>query len=89
MIKSTPLKSIKSQIAIEFDSASQAEIIYNSILLEFKTAPAYRSTMDLKLDGLTLFINIDAKDSTSFRASVNSAIKWIKLSLEINKLTNI
>ena len=32
--------------------------------------------------------NIDAEDSTSFRASINSAIKWIKLSLEINNLTN-
>ena len=35
-----------------------------------------------------IMINIDADDSTSFRASVNSAIKWIKLALEINTLTD-
>ena len=35
----------------------------------------------------THLIRINAEDSTSFRASVNSAIKWIKLSLEINNLT--
>ena len=44
--------------------------------------------MTIDLDGSDININIDAEDSTSFRASVNSAIKWIKLALEINNLTN-
>ena len=58
-----------------------------SIILEFETAPDYRSSMSLTLDESRILIRIDAEDSTSFRASVNSAIKWIKLSLEINNLT--
>ena len=88
MIDESPLESVKSNIVIEFESARQAEIIYDSILLEFETAPDYRSSMTLDLEGSNIVINIDAEDSTSFRASVNSAIKWIKLSLEINNLTN-
>ena len=84
----TPLESVKSNIAIEFESSSQAKIIYDSIILEFNTAPDYRSSMTIDLDGSSILINIDAQDSTSFRASVNSAIKWIKLALEINNLTN-
>ena len=72
---------------MEFDNESQAKIIYESILLEFETAPDYRSSMNLELKDSKIIINIDAEDSTSFRASVNSAIKWIKLSLEINDLT--
>jgi len=40
------------------------------------------------LDGSNIVINIDAQDSTSFRASINSAMKWIRLALEINNLTN-
>ena len=83
----SPLESIKSDIAIEFENQKQAKIIYESIILEFETAPDYRSSMSLTLDESRILIRIDAEDTTSFRASVNSAIKWIKLSLEINNLT--
>lgn len=83
----TPLESVKSEISIEFENPVQARIIYDSIILEFDTAPDYRSVMTLTLDESKLLIKINAEDSTSFRASVNSAIKWIKLSLEINNLT--
>ena len=88
MIDENPLERVRSNIAIEFDNADQAKIIYDSILLEFNTAPDFRSSMTMELDGSDIVINIDAEDSTSFRASVNSAIKWIKLALEINNLTN-
>lgn len=87
MISQSPLQSVKSDIVIEFDNPKQAKLIYESIILEFNTAPDYRSSMDVILDESRLLIEINAEDSTSFRASVNSAIKWIKLSLEINNLT--
>ena len=89
MIDNSPLESVKSEIDIEFENSKQAEIIYDSIILEFQTAPDYRSSMDLTLKDNCIIINIDAQDSTSFRASVNSANKWINLSLQINNLTNI
>ena len=88
MIDDSPLERVKSNIVIEFEDNNQAKIIYDSILLEFNTAPDFRSSMTIDLDGSNIVINIDAEDSTSFRASVNSAIKWIKLALEINNLTN-
>ena len=88
MIEETPLESVKSDITIEFDNSEDARIIYDSIILEFSTAPDYRSSMTIELEGKNILINIDAEDSTSFRASVNSAIKWIKLALEINNLIN-
>ena len=89
MIENSPLESVKSQINVEFDNSNQAKIIYDSIILEFQTAPDYRSSMYLTLKDNCIIIDIDAQDSTSFRASVNSAIKWINLSLQINNLTNI
>ena len=88
MIDESPLESVKSNITIEFEDNDQAKIIYEAILLEFNTAPDFRSSMTIDLDDSNIIINIDAEDSTSFRASVNSAIKWIKLALEINNLTN-
>jgi len=88
MINDSPLERVKSNIVVEFENSNQANIIYEAILLEFETAPDFRSSMTLKLDESNILIDIDAEDSTSFRASVNSAIKWIKLALEINNLTN-
>ena len=88
MINDSPLERVKSNISVEFEDDRQAKIIYESIILEFETAPDFRSSMTIDLDGSNIMINIDSEDSTSFRASVNSAIKWIKLALEINNLTN-
>ncbi|MCQ2964989.1 MAG: hypothetical protein MJ203_05425 [archaeon] len=62
-------------------------MVYKSILLEFETAPDYRSSMELELNGNSIIIKIDAEDATSFRASINSAIKWMKLAVEINELS--
>ena len=43
--------------------------------------------MELELNGNSIIIKIDAEDATSFRASINSAIKWIRLAVEINELS--
>ncbi len=88
MIDRSPLERVRSNIVIELENNAQAKIIYDSIILEFSTAPDFRSSMTIDLDESDIIINIDAEDSTSFRASLNSAIKWIKLALEINNLTN-
>ena len=87
MIEESPLESVKSDIVVEFESSDQAKIVYDSIILEFETAPDFRSSMTIDLVDSKIMINIDAEDSTSFRASVNSAIKWINLALQINNLT--
>ena len=89
MINESPLLEVSSNITIDFEDSAQAKVIYDSIILEFSTAPDYRSSMTLKLENSKLIIDITAEDSTSFRASLNSAIKWIKLSFEINNLHTI
>lgn len=80
------LNSIKSNIEIEFEDCNQARIVHDSILLEFESSPDYRSTMNIIQEGNVLILSIDAEDATSFRASLNSAIKWMRLSVEINEL---
>ena len=42
--------------------------------------------MYINLDNSKLIISIDSEDATSFRASINSAIKWIMVSLDVNDL---
>ncbi|OWT32963.1 hypothetical protein BGI41_04840 [Methanobrevibacter sp. 87.7] len=83
----TVVDSINHDIEIEFDDEKQVQIIYDAVLLEFETSPDYRSSMDIELDGKSILIHINANDATSYRASINSAIKWIRLSLEVNNLT--
>ena len=39
MIDESPLERVKSNITVEFESDAQAKIIYDSIILEFETAP--------------------------------------------------
>ncbi|MDR2966950.1 MAG: hypothetical protein LBU74_03255 [Methanobacteriaceae archaeon] len=85
---STPLNQIKGNISIDFDNEKQAEIIYNSILLEFETIPDFRSKVVVELEKSSIKLFIKSEDSTSFRASINSAIKLIMLSLKITNLPN-
>ncbi|MPL62802.1 hypothetical protein SDC9_08422 [bioreactor metagenome] len=42
--------------------------------------------MNITLNNTELIINIKSEDATSFRASINSAIKWISLAIDINDL---
>lgn len=44
--------------------------------------------MTIELIDSKLIIDIKSNDATSFRASLNSAIKWISLSIEIADLEN-
>ena len=87
MLESSPLEEVNNEIIIEFDNNNQAKIVYDSIILELKTAPDYRSSINMDLKDNIISIMIIAQDATSFRASFNSVIKWIKLSLEIYNLT--
>lgn len=87
MLESSPIEEINNKITIEFDNNQQAKIIYDSIILEIETAPDYRSSITMDISDNILSININAQDATSFRASFNSVIKWIKLSFEIHNLT--
>lgn len=80
------LNSVKGNIIIDLESEKVAKIVFDSVLLEFDSSPDYRSKMNITLNNTELIINIKSEDATSFRASINSAIKWISLAIDINDL---
>lgn len=82
------MKSVNSKIKIDLENIKLAKIVFDSVSLEFKSSPDYRSSMTIDLDKSNLIININSENATSFRASLNSAIKWISLSLEVADLDN-
>lgn len=86
MSLNTPLKSVESEILIELDDPKQAELIFTSVFPEIYSSPSQRSSMTMDLQGKNIQINIKATDATSFRASLNSSLKWIILSLDVLNL---
>jgi KEOPS complex subunit Pcc1 len=82
------LKKIESQIEIEFDSDNEAEIVLKSIEPELMDSPSERTETEIKCKDNLLIIKIIAMDSTSFRASLNSYLRWIDLSKQVLELKN-
>lgn len=86
MGSSNMLTCTHTELIIEFENPGDVEVVLGSIKPEISGHPSDRTSVDIKKDGNNLLINIDAKDSTSFRASLNSYLRWIKLSSEILEL---
>jgi KEOPS complex subunit Pcc1 len=77
---------VKAEFKIKFDDINDAKVVLNSIEPEIHTSPSERSSVNVNLDGNTLKLIIDAEDTPSLRASVNSYLRWIILSCEVNQL---
>ena len=69
---------------LEFDTAKDAEIIYNSVNPEVKHKIP-KTKINIKLNGKTLNLKIEAKDTSSLRAACNSYLKWINTALSVKK----
>ena len=79
---------VKAEFKIKFDSLDEAKLVLKSIEPEIQNAPSDRSSVAINLDGKTLKLIVNAEDTTSLRASVNSYFRWITLSHEVNSLKN-
>jgi len=77
---------VKAEFKIKFKSSTDAKVVLKSIEPELQTAPSDRSSVKVNLDGNILKLIIDAEDTPSLRASVNSYLRWIILSCEVNQL---
>jgi KEOPS complex subunit Pcc1 len=80
------LKGIETELELEFDTSKEAEIVLSSIKPEINGSPSDRTSVNIDIHDNTLKIVINAKDTASFRASLNSYLRWIKLSKEVINL---
>jgi len=80
------LKSIDTEFVVDFDDENEAEIVYNSISPEIEYEDNDRSKAIISLKDNSIVINIKSKDIVSLRASINSYIRWINLSIKILKI---
>lgn len=82
------LDGVETELEIEFFSPEEADIVLRSIKPEINGSPSDRTSVCVEIYESTLKIVIDAKDTASFRASLNSYLRWIKLSNEVINLRN-
>lgn len=82
------LEGVETELEIEFFSPEEADIVLRSIKPEINGSPSDRTSVSVEIYESTLKIVIDAKDTASFRASLNSYLRWIKLSNEVINLKN-
>lgn len=85
------IEGVETELEMKFETQQDAMIVLRSVEPEIRTAPSERTSVNLDLSGNVLKIKIDAEDTTSLRASLNSYLRWVKLSyevLELKKLSN-
>jgi KEOPS complex subunit Pcc1 len=76
----------KFNLEIIYDSEEEAEIIYNSILLEHLDTQI-KSKSSMKLEKNIIHIETVADELSILKASLYSYIRWIKVAESIYKLT--
>lgn len=83
MVEKSILENIETEFRIDLDNIHDAKIVYNSIKPEISYERNERSVSKISLEEKSIVINIFSRDIVSLRASMNSYIRWINLSLEI------
>ena len=82
-MKEQSIDCIEVLVNIKLEDENTCNLLYDAIALESSYNPNERAQADLERKKDTLILKINAKDSISARASVNSFLKWINLSLQI------
>jgi len=77
---------VRAEFKIKFESIDEAKVVFRAIGPEIQSAPSERSSVTVKLEVNTLNLEINAEDTPSLRASINSYLRWIILSCEVKNL---
>ena len=81
------INSICMTVKIQVSDNQTCNFLYDALILESGYNPNDRAQANLTVDNNLLILEISAKDSVSARASINSFMKWINLSLQIISMT--
>jgi len=82
------LECVETELEIEFENSKEAEIVLKSIKPEINGSNSDRTSVNMNIHDNTLKIFINAPDTASFRAALNSYLRWVKLSYEVINLKN-
>ncbi len=82
------METIKGEISINLPSSENAKSIFIALQPETTNALTDRSTISINREKNTIHFNIQAKDITAFRATLNSYLIWTRVLLSISSLVN-
>ena len=74
---------IEMLVNIKLEDEITCNLLFDAIALESSYNPNERAQADLVKEKDMLILKIKAKDLISARASINSFLKWMNLSLQI------
>ncbi len=74
-------------VIIQVTDNRTCSLLYETLVLESRYNPNDRAQANLTVDNNLLILEINAKDPVSARASINSFMKWIGISLQIISMT--
>ncbi|MFH1774460.1 MAG: KEOPS complex subunit Pcc1 [Methanobacteriota archaeon] len=78
----------KTHIKLHFDSEREARIIYSVLKPELASAHSNKASVDFTRRKNEIGLEIKAADAASFRAALNSYMRWIIVSLQLIKRRN-
>ena len=81
------INSIDMTLKFQLSDSKTCNLLYDALALESGYNPNDRAQAQLKIYNNLLILEIHAKDPISARASINSFMKWIDLSLQIISIT--
>jgi KEOPS complex subunit Pcc1 len=75
-----------AKITMAFDSAKKANAIYNALKPEIHAGPSDRTKVKLYLGKNIMDLDIEALDSASLRASINTYSRWINMTKSLSEV---
>ena len=77
------IKGLEINLELELESEKMSNLLYEALNLESNYNPNDRAKANLSVFNNVLKLKIDAMDSVSARAAINSFLKWINLSIQL------
>ncbi len=75
-----------AHVKLHFDSEREAQVIHNALKPELISALSDRASVEFTRRKNEIELGIKAADAASFRAALNSYMRWIIVSLQVINL---
>jgi len=73
-------------VTVSYPDETSAEVVLGAVLPEEASVPSRRTRVRMRRKGREIDLRIEAKDSTSMRAAINSYLRWMILAEKIARI---
>ena len=80
------MENIKADISVNFSNSKDAQSVFSALQPETRISFTDRSKIRIEKQNNTIRFEIDAKDITAFRATINSYLLWMRMLTSVPSL---